>query len=154
MRHVFISYCHDDADFAHVLVDQLNQAGFAVWKDLDLRAGDNWHAEIEGAIRSAAAVVVILSERAQASDYVKFEWAFAVGAGVPVVPLLLKIRAEVLHPRLRSLQALDFSNYMLRPWDELTRALKILATVERPFTIAVPRDAPPFIQKAAQELDS
>jgi HEAT repeat protein len=154
MRHVFISYCHEDADFAQVLEDQLRQAGISVWKDLDLRAGDSWHAEIEGAIKGAAAVVVVLSERARASEYVNFEWAFAVGAGVPVLPLLLKIRAEALHPRLRSLQALDFSNFMLRPWEALTRSLKALADTERPFTVAVPRDAPPFIQKAARELDS
>jgi len=154
MRHVFISYCHEDADFAHVLEDQLRQAGISVWKDLDLRAGDNWHAEIESAIKGAAAVVVILSERARASEYVNFEWAFAVGAGVPVLPLLLKIRPDELHPRLRSLQALDFSNFMLRPWDALTRSLKGLADTERPFKVAVPRDAPPFIQKAARELDS
>jgi len=154
MRHVFISYCHEDADFVHVLEDQLNQSGISVWKDLDLRAGDNWHAEIESAIKGAAAVLVILSERARASEYVNFEWAFAVGAGVPVLPLLLKIRADALHPRLRNLQALDFSNFMLRPWDALTRSLKALADTERPFTIAAPRDAPPFIQKAARELDS
>lgn len=154
MRHVFISYCHEDADFAHVLEDQLKQSGFVVWKDLELRAGDDWHVEIESAIRLASAVVLILSEKALTSEYVNFEWAFAVGGGVPVLPLLLKIKTDRLHPRLRSLQALDFSNYMLRPWDELTRSLKILANVERPFTIAVPRDAPPFIQKAARELDS
>jgi hypothetical protein len=59
MRHVFISYCHEDADFVHVLEDQLNQSGISVWKDLDLRAGDNWHAEIESAIKGAAAVLVI-----------------------------------------------------------------------------------------------
>jgi HEAT repeat protein len=154
MTHIFISYCHEDADFVHVLVDRLNQSGISVWKDLDLRAGDAWHAEIEGAIRSAAAVIVILSESAQASEYVKFEWAFAVGAGVPVIPLLIKIRPAALHPRLRSLQSLDFTNYMLRPWDALVRSLKAVADAERPFTIAVPRDAPPFIQKAARELDS
>ncbi len=154
MRHVFVSYSHEDADFAHILNDQLSQSGFTVWKDLDLRAGDTWHAEIEDAIRSALAVVLIASERAQVSSYVNFEWAFAVGAGIPVLPLLLKTQADSLHPRLKSLQALDFSNYMLRPWDALTQSLKAIARVERPFTLLVPRDAPPFIQKAAQELDS
>lgn len=154
MRHVFISYCHEDADFVHVLEDRLNQSGISIWKDVDLQAGDDWHAEIEVAIRSAAAVIVILSESAQASEYVKFEWAFAAGAGVPVVPLLLKVRPAALHPRLRSLQALDFTNYMLRPWDALVQSLKAFADAERPFTVEVPRDAPPFIQKAARELDS
>jgi HEAT repeat protein len=154
MRHVFLSYCHEDADFVRVVEDHLSESGFSVWKDLDLRAGDNWHAEIEGAIRSALAVIVVLSESGQASAYVNFEWAFALGAGVPVVPLLLKTHPDRLHPRLQSLQSLDFTNYMLRPWDALARSLKALMEVERPFTVAVPRDAPPFIQKAARALDS
>lgn len=154
MRRVFLSYCHDDADFVHILKGQLDQAGFSTWKDLDLRAGDNWHSEIEDAIRSALAVVLVLSDRALASPYVNFEWAFALGAGVPIVPLLLKVRPESLHPRLSALQALDFTNYMTRPWDSLTQSLKALGATERPFTLVVPRDAPPFIHKAAAAVDS
>ncbi len=154
MKHVFLSYCHDDADFVHILKDQLNQSGFPTWKDLDLQAGDDWHSEIEDAIRNAIAVVAVMSERAQASQYVNFEWAFALGAGVPVLPLLLRTRPDSLHPRLSALQALDFSNYMQRPWDSLVQSLKTLNQMERPFTVLVPRDAPPFIQQAARNLDS
>ncbi len=154
MRHVFVSYCHDDADFAQILKEQLVQAGFSVWKDLDLQAGDNWRSEIEEAIRSALAVALVLSERAAASAYVSFEWAFALGAGIPVLPLLLKIQPNSLHPRLTTLQALDFSNYMLRPWDALTRTLKALSQAERPLSVALPRDAPPFVQQAVRSLDS
>ena len=53
MRHVFISYCHDDADFAQILKEQINGAGFSTWKDLYLRAGDNWRFEIDEAIKRA-----------------------------------------------------------------------------------------------------
>ena len=154
MRHVFVSYCHDDADFAQILKEQLVQAGFPVWKDLDLQAGDNWRSEIEEAIRGALAVALVLSERAAASAYVSFEWAFALGAGIPVLPLLLKIQPNSLHPRLTTLQALDFSNYMLRPWDALARSLKALSQAERPLSVAVPRDAPMFVQQAVRSLDS
>lgn len=154
MRHVFVSYCHEDADFVHVLKGQLEQSGFSVWNDGDLQAGDNWHSGIEAAVKNALAVVLVLSERAQTSPYVSFEWAFALGAGIPVLPLVLKISPDRLHPRLGTLQALDFSNYMLRPWDSLMRALRNLGEIERPFSVAVARDAPPFIQQLTRNLDS
>ena len=38
-----------------------------------------------------------------------YEWAFALGSGVPVLPLLLNSAEADLHPRLRTLQYLDFS---------------------------------------------
>jgi HEAT repeat protein len=77
-----------------------------------------------------------------------------LGAGVPVLPVLLKLGAGDLHPRLSTLQTLDFSNYMLRPWDALTDALRRIAEADRPFTVSAPRDAPPVIQQAAHGLDS
>jgi HEAT repeat protein len=154
MRHVFLSYSHDDADFAQILKEQINKAGFATWKDLDLRAGDNWPAEIDEAIKGALAVVLVMSARAKASEYVSFEWAFALGAGVPVLPLLLKAEADELHPRLKSIQALNFSNYQLRPWEALTQRLKEISELDRPFTLRAPRDAPPVVQEAARALDS
>jgi HEAT repeat protein len=154
MRHVFISYCHDDADFAQILKEQINNAGFVTWKDLDLRAGDNWRSEIDDAIKAALAVILVISPPATASGYVSFEWAFALGAGVPVLPIVLKPGPAGLHPRLNALQTLDFSNYALRPWDVLTRSLKEIAEADRPFTVSAPRDAPPVIQQAAHSLDS
>ena len=87
-------------------------------------------------------------------EYVNFEWAFALGAGVPVLPVILKLVPDGLHPRLGALQTLDFSNYTLRPWDVLARTLKEIAEADRPFTVVVPRDAPPVIQQAARSLDS
>ncbi len=154
MRHVFLSYSHDDADFAQILKEQVNQAGFTTWKDLDLRAGDNWPAEIDEAIKGALAVVLVMSATAKVSEYVNFEWSFALGAGIPVLPLLLKTTADDLHPRLRSVQALNFSNYQLRPWEALAQRLTEIKESDRPFTVRPPRDAPPVIQEAARTLDS
>lgn len=154
MRHVFLSYCHQDSDFAQILRDELTRAGLITWKDVDLRAGTHWPTEIDAALRDALAVVVVLSPNAHSSDYVSFEWAFAQGAGIPVVPVLLKGLPDKLHPRLRDLHALDFSNYAVRPWDALVNRLREIDRAERTFTVRVPRDAPPIFQEIAQALDS
>jgi hypothetical protein len=62
-----------------------------------------------------------MTPEAKASEYVTYEWAFAWGAGIKVIPVLLK-RTE-LHPRLESLQYLDFTNRTARPWDALIELL-------------------------------
>ncbi|HXQ33082.1 MAG TPA: toll/interleukin-1 receptor domain-containing protein [Anaerolineales bacterium] len=119
----FISHDHSDGDFAELLKLRLEKKGYGAWVDLErLRVGEDWRQEIDNAIRNATALVVIMSPEARQSEYVTYEWAFAWGVGVPVIPILLK--ETPLHPRLESLQYLDFTNRAARPWDKLIDALK------------------------------
>jgi HEAT repeat protein len=152
MRHVFISYCREDAEFAQTVEEKINAAEFTTWRDVDVRAGGNWQSEIDVGVKDAMAVVVIMSPQSAQSVYVSYEWAYALGAGVPVIPLLLNLTYSELHPRLTTTQGLDFSGK--RPWDVLLTSLKEIAAAERPFTVRVPRDAPPAVQQAARSLDS
>lgn len=92
------------------------------WIDTDqLLPGIDWRQEIDETIRKAKAVIAVMSPEARASEYVTYEWAFAWGCGKKIVPLML--RQTSLHPRLATLQFLDFSNRLSRPWDRLYRAL-------------------------------
>ncbi len=87
MKHIFISYKHEDGDFAENLVYKIKEAGFQTWVDNDLNAGDDWRTKIDQAIKDACALIVIMSPEARASEYVTYEWAFAWGAGVKVIPV-------------------------------------------------------------------
>ena len=108
MNHIFISHSHEDIDFAENLHSRLTQAGFTVWRDTGIRGGEDWRREIDEAIKGAFVLIVMMTPEAKASEYVTYEWAFAWGAGVKVIPILLK--TTELHPRLESLQYLDFTN--------------------------------------------
>lgn len=130
MAQVFLSYKHDDGDFAQILRDRIEQAGFDGWIDDNLQAGEDWREMIDRAIRESMALVVILSPEATASEYVTYEWAFALGASVPVVPVMLK--PTPLHPRLDELQFLDFTNRKARPWEMLIARLEKLSGKRRP----------------------
>ena len=91
MHHIFISYHHGDGDFAEVLINRIEKAGFETWVDNDrLHAGEDWRAEIDQAIKAALALMVIMTPEARNSEYVTYEWAFAWGAGVKVIPILYK----------------------------------------------------------------
>ena len=135
MMQIFISYHHTDEDFAEVLRAQVNaDASMAAWTfKRRLRAGDDWRLEIDHAIRMSAVLVHVMTPEAATSRYVTYEWAYAMGLGLPVVPVLL--RETELHPKLSALQHLDFTQTSHRPWTALLRDIKAQAgrraTLER-----------------------
>lgn len=118
----FICHSEKDGDFAELLAMKLRQAGYAVWLDSErLGAGEDWRMEIERAIRSCRAMILIMSPSARKSEYVSYEWAFGLGAGVRIIPIVLA--RTRLHPRIRALQGLDFTKRASRPWSQLFEAL-------------------------------
>ena len=118
MSHIFLSYSREDFDFAENLAVRLEQAGVQVWRDVErLHPGVNWRQDIDDALRSADAVIVVISPASKKSEYVTYEWAYAVGVGISVIPVLLE--DTELHPRLELLQFLDFRVRNARPWERL-----------------------------------
>jgi hypothetical protein len=122
----FISHSRSDGDFAELLKLKLEQKGYVAWIDTDrLGPGVDWRQEIDEAIKRSAAVIAIMSAEARNSEYVTYEWAFAWGAAIKVIPIMLQ--ETPLHPRLATLQYLDFTNRIARPWDRLLAALEEIA---------------------------
>ena len=127
-KHLFISYKHEDSDFAEILINRVEKAGFKTWVDSDkLAPGEDWRNGIDESIKNAFALIVIMSPEAKASEYVTYEWAFARGAGIKVIPVLYK--STQLHPRLEALQYLDFTIRTNRPWDTLLNVLRNAVTL-------------------------
>lgn len=119
----FISHSKIDGDFAELLQLKLEKEGLSAWIDTDrLGPGVDWRQEIDDAIRKSPAVIAVMSPEARDSEYVTYEWAFAWGCGIRIIPLML--RQTPLHPRLATLQYLDFSNRVSRPWSKLLAAIK------------------------------
>ena len=117
-RHVFLSHSKFDGDFAELLKLRLEKEGMTAWIDNDrLEAGVDWRQEIDESIKSSRVLVAIMSPEARESEYVTYEWAFAWGTGIKLIPVML--RETPLHPRLATLQYLDFTNRRARPWDRL-----------------------------------
>ncbi len=154
MHHVFISYYHDDSDFAEVLINRIEKAGFETWVDSDrLHAGEDWRAEIDQAIKAALALIVIMTPEARNSEYVTYEWAFAWGAGVKVIPLLYKDTTK-LHPRLEALQYLNFTSRTMRPWDALIEVVKKAANLQVSNPSPILTDMPSYLKQSVELLDS
>jgi len=151
--HIFVSYSHEDGDSAEILRREIEAKGFAAWMDEDrLSAGDNWREEIDQAIREAAALIVVISPSAKDSEYVTYEWAFALGVGIRVIPVLLK--HTELHPRLKDLHYLDFTNRKARPWDKLFENLHNAQKFFDSYAVHIPEDSSPYIKNIAAKISS
>ena len=87
----------------------------------DLEAGDNYRNDIDEALRQARAIVVILSPDSVNSMYVTYEWAYAMGRGIPVIPILRQTTRT--HPRLELLHYLSFQDPANPPWEKLGKCL-------------------------------
>src|SRR5262249_35939308 len=119
----FISYQQADRDFAALLKRELDARGVTTWlAEEALHAGDDWRGEIDDSIRSSDAVVVIMSDASRSSLYVTYEWAYALGVGVRVIPV--RLRQAEMHPRLDPLQNIDFTG-RARPPDDLLTAITV-----------------------------
>jgi len=153
-QHVFVAYKHEEKPFVDMLIRQVQMAGFQVWVDAEnLKAGENWREEINFAIKDSFALVVIITPDAKISEYVTYEWAFAQGAGIKVIPLMLHDTFR-LHPQLELLQYLDFTDQARPPWDKLIRRLYEIQGENQPHTVMVARDAPVAVKAAVAALDS
>jgi hypothetical protein len=122
---IFISHDHDDSDFAELLKLRLEKNDLHGWIDSErLKIGQDWREEIDEGISKSLAVIVIMTPDARKSEYVTYEWAYAWGKDIKIFPIMLK--QTQLHPRLESLQYLDFTNKATRPWDKLILSIKEL----------------------------
>lgn len=73
MADIFISYSKQDFSVAQALAKDLESFGADVWWDTQLYAGRNFHDEIVKQLDAANAVIVIWSEPAVASEWVRAE---------------------------------------------------------------------------------
>jgi TolB-like protein len=74
---IFLSYNRDDQVTARRFADALTAAGFDVWWDSTIRAGDEYDTVTENALKSARAVVVLWSPRSVVSRWVRAEATLA-----------------------------------------------------------------------------
>ena len=81
MASIFLSYDRDDEARARPIAALLESAGHSVWWDRQIRGGREFAAEIEAALDAAERVVVLWSERAVKSAWVRDEAAAGRDSG-------------------------------------------------------------------------
>lgn len=137
---IFISYSHEDTEFARRLYEYLKVAGVNCWLDtLDMRMGDPIRSVLFKRIREYDKFLVILSESALRSKWVEeevsiaFNMEFETGDRRRVLPArlddaVMKAQGEIA-TRIRERSIADFSQLETeadyrRAFDKLLRDLK------------------------------
>lgn len=125
---MFISYSSSNEDFAELLKMKLEEANISVWKDTNqILSGKEWRNEIDCGLLNSDLILVVLDKISATSAYVTYEWAFALGNGTPIIPILLEDCD--IHARISVLQYVDFKDKK-RLWDKLIERIK-LTKIER-----------------------
>src|SRR5690242_2209538 len=90
MGHVFISYASENSDAANELVALIESKGVAAWiAPRDIRPGFDYSEELQRALETCAAFVVIVTEHANSSPYVRAETEMAFSNNKPMLPVRL-----------------------------------------------------------------
>src|SRR5262249_26016167 len=106
--YAFVSYSRAvDSAFVRRLEIAADRAGVRTWIDTsNLEGGKPWSPAVDRAIRNAGALLLVATETSVKSPWVNYEWAFALGAQVPILPIIL-LEPERLHPVLHGLNGID-----------------------------------------------
>ena len=130
---LFISYARDDAAKARQLQRALVEVGLSVFEDQDvLVAGTDFSRAIADSLRSAKAVVVLLSANTRRGEWVQEELTSVLEAkaGPLVIPVLLDRQAKEnwVWPLVANRQAIDLTN---RPDEIAEVAARIRKAIHR-----------------------
>jgi TolB-like protein len=131
---IFLSYEHRDLCAAERVARALIQAGYSVWWDRRLLAGESWTEALRAELRAARAVLVLWSERAWTSRWVQAEAHAGHERECLISARLDDVRLE---PPFNIIQTAD-----LRHDDPSAIASLIQAVAARLGNPALARDAP------------
>jgi len=94
---IFISYSHKDTIYKDCLVKHLKlfQGEIHLWDDQKIKAGDNWYSEIEDALKTAEAAIMLISTDFLSSEFILGDEVPILlnrkaKEGVKVIPVILK----------------------------------------------------------------
>lgn len=124
MRKIFISYSNEDSNFAKRLAEALNDTEVASQLHTNnVTTGERWPDLIRDSIRSASAMVVLLSTNTKTNSWIMFEIGAALALGIPVIPVLFSdtSRDQAIPEVLREIKVLDVSEL---PIAEMAKRLK------------------------------
>ena len=108
MSDIFISYAREDRPRVEPLAAALEQCGWTVWWDSDIRTGEDFGRRIHTALHAARCVIVVWSLQSIASPWVKDEAQVGQERGV-----LLPVCLDAVAPPLgfRQLQTVDLTGW-------------------------------------------
>lgn len=108
----FLSYASDDRAFAETICKQLETSGFRCWMaPRDVRPGEDYPTEIIRGIEASKCLILVLSQAANASPFVRAEVERAYSKGKPIFP----VRVEDVLPA-KALEIFVSTKHWIDAW--------------------------------------
>lgn len=146
---VFVSYAREDLEYVAALADHLKSAGVPVWLDDRISPSSDWVETLEDRLESCACVVVVMSQDARKSRWVKRELLLAEELNKPIFPLLLHgspfaqlIDTQYHDVSDRTMPAGEFSEALLRVIDPSLRIRDLIEELRTDTVLILGRFTP------------
>jgi hypothetical protein len=108
-KSIFISYSKKDTEIAVRLFEDLEKEGHDVWIDRSLSGGEKWRETIENALREANQMIVLVSQNALESEWLRHELSLAYGWEKRIIPVMIgELGGSNIPITLERLQFVDF----------------------------------------------
>lgn len=133
---IFVAHAPKDARHFQALYEFLTRLGYFVWRDPAPSPEAEWRPDIDEAIQAANLLIVILTPASAVSPQVTYEWAYALGQGIRVMPITFQ--ATRAHARLLNLERYDMTAFKVSAqfWDyfrhELARVTQLISSAPSP----------------------
>jgi hypothetical protein len=148
MSYIFISYSHEDKEYAHRLEKKLKPKGFEVWLDDRINYGSQWPDEIEKRLDGCKALILIMTPRSKRSEWVQNELNRAKRKKKNIFPLLLEGDEPWLS--VEATQYVDVRNGILPPEDFYDSLARVVPKKKAPPTTTI-KKTPKTTTKSPRE---
>jgi len=109
MPSIFISYSHEDEDYAKLIKRKLTKCKSDVFlSGENIYAGEDWEDAIWSNLEECEVFLFLASQVSVKAEYPKFEIGGAFYAEKDIIPVLIDISPKELPAILKRFQALDF----------------------------------------------
>jgi class 3 adenylate cyclase/tetratricopeptide (TPR) repeat protein len=108
MTDIFVSYATQDRERVRQLVSKLEEQGWLVWWDREIKAGRSFENEIEKAIESARCILVVWSHASVESEWVRTEANEGLDRRILVPVSIDDVRPPLAYRRLQTVFLIDW----------------------------------------------
>lgn len=132
MSQIFLSYSSLDRERVLTLVKALQDDGYTVWWDREIRPGPSFDREIEREIGEAGCIVVVWSESSVESEWVRAEVEEGARRGLLVPVLIDDVLPPLAHRRRQAANLMDWDGERDGEYAKLIAGIEATLAGENP----------------------